>query len=207
MILKAKYNKNEMGISMNHLYPVIGYSKCDKTELTEYCIYDHGFISWITIDYFIVISDSVKNYTKTLNEDSIKYFYYGIDQKLIDNIYLENEQSTDSIFTLETILSDIIYDEMTINDITNSIIESGFKGDAIEFQLKAFFRKASKNDIINLSKMIFNNISDLDSYIMEMLVENLKKHNEFEVECLLTNIYVSPACSEETRIIIDDYLS
>lgn len=76
-------------------------------------------------------------------------------------------------------------------------------------QLKAFFKKASKQDIVNFSNNIYDKVMDINKYllILKIIVDNIKLYKEPEVENLLMEIYMSPSCSKDIINIIDNYWS
>lgn len=74
-------------------------------------------------------------------------------------------------------------------------------------QLKAFFKKASKQDIVIFSSSIINRVMDINKYLLNIIVDNIKLYKEPEVENLLMEIYMTPSCSKEILNTIDNYWS
>lgn len=208
MILKAKRNKEKEGISVNQLYPVIECKDNNQTGLKKFRIYDDcRSLSWKTIDNFSIESDSLENYSKHIEEDTIHYTYNALEEEFFHQFYLENEKSRIAIVKLEKVIIDIISDELSIKDIMISINELGFNNENIEMQLKAFFKKASKQDIVNFSNNTYNKVMDINKYLLKVIVDNIKLYKEPEVGNLLMEIYMSPSCSKDIINIVDNYWS
>ena len=208
MILKSKRNIEKEGISVNQLYPVIECKENIETGIKKFRIYDDCIsLSWKTIDNFSIESDSLESYSKDIYVDTIHYTYNALDNDFFYQFYLENEESRIAIVKLEKVIIDIISDELSIKDIMTSINELGFNNENIEMQLKAFFKKASKQDIVNFSNNISNKVMYITKYLLKIIVDNIKLYKEPEVESLLMEIYMNPSCSKEILNIIDNYWS
>lgn len=67
-----------------------------------------------------------------------------------------------------------------------SINELGFNNENIEIQLKAFFKKASKQDIVNFSNNIFNKVM----YILWLCPHFVSTINFYK--SLIKSFFVSP---------------
>ena len=208
MILKSKRNIEKEGISVNQLYPVIECEENIQTGIMKFRIYDDcRSLSWKTVDNFSVESVLLENYSKYIDADTIHYTYNGLDKELFYQFYLENEDSRIAMTQLEKVMIDIISDELSIKDIMININELGFNNENIEMQLKAFFKKASKQDIVKFSNNMCNKVMDINKYLLEIIVDNIKLYKEPEVENLLMEIYMSASCSKEILNTIDDYWS
>lgn len=110
-------------------------------------------------------------------------------------------------FQLENLLVDIISKEMFIENIENNIKELGFLDERIEIQLKAFFLKAKEDDVIEFASYLYDKVFDINSYVLEVIVSNLKEHKLLEVENLFVEIYMnSSTCNEKTSNCINNYL-
>lgn len=208
MILKSKRNIEKEGISVNKLYPVIECKENIETGIKKFRIYDDcRSLSWKTIDNFSIESDFWENYTKDIDTDTIHYIYNSLNKEFFYQLYLENEESRIAIIKLEKVIIDIISDELSIKDIIININELGFNDENIDIQLKAFFKKASKQDIVNFSNNMYNKVIDINKYLLKVIVDNIMLYKEPEVENLLMEIYMSPSCSKEIQNIIDNYWS
>jgi hypothetical protein len=208
MILKSKRNIEKEGISVNQLYPVVECEENIQTGIMKFRVYDDcRSLSWKTIDNFSTESVLLENYSKDIDADTIHYMYNGLDKEFFYRFYLENEDSRIAIVQLEKVMVDIISDELSIEDIMININELGFNNENIEMQLKAFFKEASKQDIIKFSNSMYNKVMDVNKYLLEVIVDNIKLYKEPEVENLLMEIYMSASCSKEIKNTIDNYWS
>lgn len=205
MILKSKRNIEKEGISVNQLYPVVEYEENIKTGIMKFRIYDDcRSLSWKTIDNFSTKSGLLENYSKDIDADIIHYTYNGLDKEFFYRFYLENEDSKIATLQLEKVIIDIISDELSIEDIMININELGFNNENIDIQLKAFFKEALKQDIIKFSNSMYNRVADINNYLLEVIVDNIKLYKEPEVESLLMEIYMSASCSKEILNTIDN---
>ncbi|NFI03439.1 MULTISPECIES: hypothetical protein [Clostridium] len=208
MILKSKRNIEKEGISVNQLYPVIECKENIQTGIKKFRIYDDcRSLSWKTIDNFSIESVLLENYSKDIDVDTIHYTYNDLDKEFFYQFYLENEDSRIALVQLEKVIIDIISDELSIKDIMININELGLNNENIEMQLKAFFKEASKQDIIKFSNNMYNKVMDVNKYLLEVIVDNIKLYKEPEVENLLMEIYMSGSCSKEILNTIDNYWS
>ena len=208
MILKSKRNMEKEGISVNQLYPVVECEENIQTGIMKFRIYDDcRSLSWKTIDNFSTESVLLENYSKDIYVDTIHYTYNGLDKEFFYRFYLENEDSRIAIVRLEKVMVDIISDELSIKDIMININELGVNNENIEMQLKAFFKEASKQDVIKFSNNMYNKVMDVNKYLLEVIVDNIKLYKEQEVENLLMEIYMSASCSKEILNTIDNYWS
>lgn len=206
MILKSKRNVEQEGVSVNQLYPVVECEENIKTGTMKFRIYDdYRSFSWKTIDNFFMKSDLLENYSKNIDVDTIHYKYNELDKEFFYKFYLENEDSRMAVVQLEKVMVNIISDELSEKDIMININELGFNNENIEMQLKAFFKKASKQDIIKFSNNIYNKVIDVNEYLLEIIVDNIKFYREPEIENLLMEIYMNVPCSKEILNIIDNY--
>lgn len=207
MILKSKKNIEREGISVNQLYPVIEYEKNIQTGIKRYKIYDDcRSLSWKTLENFNVESDILENYTKERNDDIYSYIYIGIKEDFYTSLYLENDESVYVRKELEKKLIDIISSELSIENIMNTIEEIGFENESIDLLLKAFFKKATKQDIINLAICLYDRITEINTYILEIIVKNIRLYKEPDVENLFIEIYMNACCTEEVLNMISNYL-
>lgn len=207
MILKSKKNIEREGISVNQLYPVIEYEKNIQTGIKRYMIYDDcRSLSWKTLENFNVESDILDNYTKKRNDDIYSYIYIGIKEDFYTSLYLENDESVYVRKELEKKLIDIISSELSIENIMNTIEEIGFENESIDLLLKAFFKKATKQDIINLAICLYDRITEINTYILEIIVKNIRLYKEPDVENLFIEIYMNACCTEEVLNTISNYL-
>lgn len=189
MILKSKRNVEQEGVSVNQLYPVVECEENIKTGTMKFRIYDdYRSFSWKTIDNFFMKSDLLENYSKNIDVDTIHYKYNELDKEFFYKFYLENEDSRMAVVQLEKVMVNIISDELSEKDIMININELGFNNENIEMQLKAFFKKASKQDIIKFSNNIYNKVIDVNEYLLEIIVDNIKFYREPEIENLLMEI-------------------
>ncbi|KFX57246.1 hypothetical protein FDC50_16280 [Clostridium botulinum] len=208
MILKSKRNIEKEGISVNQLYPVIECKENIQTGIKKFRIYDDcRSLSWKTINNFSIESVLLENYSKDIDVDTIHYTYNDLDKEFFYQFYLENEDSRIALVQLEKVIIDIISDELSIKDIMININELGLNNENIEMQLKAFFKEASKQDIIKFSNNMYNKVMDVNKYLLEVIVDNIKLYKEPEVENLLMEIYMSGSCSKEILNTIDNYWS
>lgn len=207
MILRSKRNIEREGISVNQLYPVIEYEKNLQSGTERYKIYDDcRSVSWKTLGNFSVESDMLDNYTKKRSGDTDSYSYIGIDEDFYTQLYLENEESRCVREKLEKKLIDILSSELSVENIMNNIEELGLKNENIDMLLIAFFKKATKQDIINLSVNLYDRITEMNSYILEIIVNNMKLYKEPDVENLFVEIYMNASCTEEVLNLINKYL-
>ena len=208
MILKSKRSVEKEGISVNQLYPVIEYRESIKSGRKAFRIYDDSkSLSWKSINNFYMKSDDLNRYSKDTYIDTIHYIYISLDPKLFDEFYFKDEQSKISIIKLEEVAIDILSDELLIEDIIVNINELGFKNENIDTQLKVFFNKASKQEIINFIKNIYDNIMEINEYLLQIIVNNIILYNDPQVENLLVEIYMNSFCSKEVKSTIDKYWS
>ncbi|MBD5136987.1 MAG: hypothetical protein HDT39_13625 [Lachnospiraceae bacterium] len=207
MILRSKRNIEREGISANKLYPVIEYEKNIQSGAERYKIYDDcRSVSWKTLRNFSVESDILDNYTKKRNDDTDSYSYIGIDEDFYTQLYLENEKSGCVREELEKKLIDILSSELSVENIIDNIYELGLKNEGIDMLLFAFFKKATKQDIINLSIYLYERITEMNSYILEIIVNNMKLYKESDVENLFVEIYMNASCTEDVLNLINNYL-
>lgn len=125
----------------------------------------------------------------------------------IEEAEKEPNKKSNAIVQLEKVMVYIISDELSIKDIMININELGFNNENIEMQLKAFFKEASKQDIIKFSNNMYNKVMDVNKCLLEVIVDNIKLYKEPEVENLLMEIYMSASCSKEILNTIDNYWS
>ncbi|BCN32204.1 hypothetical protein [Anaeromicropila herbilytica] len=210
MILKCIKEISREGLSVGRVYPVIGYKIDTVNETTYYQIIDDDrAISWRQSDRFVVLSSKIDNYINSGNEKtSIKYVYKEIaDYDIINGYYSENDSSTEASYKLENILISIMANELSLQELMSNLSNTGFHDENSEMLLKTFFMKANKQDIMNIAEILYNNVFDLDTYIIQLVVKNLVKYKEVIIEDLFIELYMkSTSCDEETLSMIKEYL-
>jgi len=206
MIVKAIKNSDKEAVSINQMYFVIKYEESIKDGRKMFLIFDDcRTLSWIKDDYLSIENDSLNNYEKENCDDMICYSYGKLNNDFFVDFYKENDLSINAITELESIIIDVFAEELSTNVIIENLNELGFHGIYIEYQLKAFFKKANKEDIVLFSDIICNKFSDLDENLYEIIVENIVIYKDTSIDNLLTEIVTSPLCSDKVKEMIFDY--
>lgn len=122
------------------------------------------------------------------------------------DFYVENENSTKAFFKLQETLISILVCELTADEIIQNINEIGYKSDSVDILLKAFFEKATRQEIKEFSDKLYNVVLELDNYILRIIVDNLKFYKEKEIENLFMEMYINLSCSIEITEVISTYL-
>lgn len=210
MILKCKRNVSSEGLSVHRLYPVIAYAIDIDKEMKQYQVVDDcRSLSWKSIDFFEVISDRLDNFKKLNNTGNrTEYIYADLFEKdFFVNYYSENENSIATNRKLEEALISILSKELTSKDLVQNLNMVGYSNDSADLLLKAFFRQANRQDIISFAKNIYNKIEELNSYIVQIIVENLIPYKESDIESLFIQVYMDDLlCNKDTIKMIDGYL-
>lgn len=108
---------------------------------------------------------------------------------------------------MEESLISILSKELTSKDLKQNLNIVGYGNDSADLLLKAFFRQANRQDIILFAKNIYNKIEELNSYIVQIIVENLIPCKESDIESLLMQLYMNDLlCNKDTIKMIDGYL-
>lgn len=76
----------------------------------------------------------------------------------------------------------------------------------MDILLKAFFEKATRQEIKEFSDKLYNVVLELDNNILRIIVDNLKFYKEKEIENLFMEIYINLSCSIEITEVISTYL-
>lgn len=207
MILKSKRNVESEGISVNQLYPVLEYEKSAQSGIVRYKIYDDSkSMSWKTGDNFNIESDILEKYVQRKDSSTYIYRYVGIEENFYIKLNLESEESQCAVQELEKIIINIISDELSIEVIMNNINELGFNSEEIEMQLNAFFRKAKKQEVIQFAIELYDKVTEINSYILSIIIDNMKMYKDNDIENLFIEIYMSTSCNEKELNTINDYL-
>ena len=209
MILKCKRNVNGESLSVHRLYPVIAYEIDNEKEVKKYKVVDDcKSLSWKGIDFFDIISDKLDSYKKLNNSKRIEYICSDLVEKdFFVNYYLENDNSIDANKQLEESLISILSKELTSKDLMQNLNLVGYCDESAILLLKAFFRKSSRQDIITFAKNIYNKSEELNSYIVQIIVESLIPYRESDIENLFIQLYMDDLlCNKETMKMINGYL-
>lgn len=108
---------------------------------------------------------------------------------------------------MEEALISILSKELTSTDLMQNLNMVGYSNDSADLLLKAFFRQANREDIISFAKNIYDKIEELNSYIVQIIVENLIPYKESDIENLFIQVYMDDLlCNKDTIKMIDGYL-
>jgi len=210
MTLKCKRNISSEGLTANRLYPVIAYEiNLDDSIVTYQIVDDSGSLSWPQNDRFEVVSCSKEGYIKVDGSNgSLKYLYEVLsDMSFFVDYYLEDEKSKIANRKLEKALISILSNELTTNELLSHLEVVGYQDENTDLLLKSFFLKANENDIINFANMIYDKISTLKNYIVQIIIERLSNYKTVETENIFMELYLNGSSySEEIRREVDDYL-
>lgn len=196
MIVKSKRNIDNECLSIDKLYPVIAYEKEENRIIRFQILDDDRSLSWKRNEQFYIVSKSLINYCKINYNERNVYVHKDLNYKdfLVD-FYLENEESVIAALKLEEVLISIFTDELTTEEILQNINEIGYKNDCVDLMLKTFFKKATMQEIKEFSDKVYNVVSELDNYVLQIIVDNLKIYKENEIENLFMEIYLNIPCS------------
>lgn len=206
MIIKSIKNSEKEPISINQLYFVIKYKESkNNSEKMFYIFDDCRTLSWIKADCFSIENDSLKNYEKESDDDMLCFTYSEFNDEFFIDFYMENDLSVNAVNKLEKIIIDVMAEELSSEIIMENLDELGFHMTDIEYQLKAFFKIASKDEVIILVNNLYNKFSSMDEYLYDIIVENIVLYKGTEIDNLLSEMIMSPLCSEQTKAKISDY--
>lgn len=208
MIVKCKRNLSNQSIGINTLYPVIAYEQRKESKIAEVQVLDDAeSLSWISDEWLYFVSKSLADYIEINYQGRNIYVHKHLNYNdfLLD-FYMENENSTKAFFKLQEILISILVCELTTDEIIQNISKIGYKSDSVDILLKAFFEKAARQEIKEFSDKLYNVVLELDNYILQIIVDNLKFYKEKEIENLFMKIYISLPCSIEITEVISTYL-
>lgn len=122
----------------------------------------------------------------------------------LERLFLENDLSFNEISRLESIIVDVISEELSAEAILNYLNKLGFHGINVELQLKSFFKIASYENIIIFINSIYNKFFDVDEYLYKIIVESILPYKGEEIDSLLSEIIMSSLCSDEVKQMIFD---
>lgn len=208
MIVKSKRNLSDQSIGINTLYPVIAYEKRKESKIAEVQVLDDArSLSWISDEWLYFVSKSLVDYIEINYQGRNIYVHknFNYSDFLLD-FYMENENSTKAFFKLQETLIYILVCELTTDEIIQNISEIGYKSDSVDILLKAFFEKATRQEIKEFSDKLYNVVLELDNNILRIIVDNLKFYKEKEIENLFMEIYINLSYSIEITEVISTYL-
>jgi len=210
MILQCKRNISSEGLTANRLYPVIAYEiNLDNDIVTYQIVDDSRSLSWSRSDRFKVVNYSKEGYIKIdSNNGSLKYLYKDLsDTSFFVDYYLEDEKSIIANKKLENALISILSNELTTNEVLSHLEVVGYQDENADLLLKSYFLNAKEDDIINFANMLYDKIPMLNNYIVQIIIESLKRYKAVEIENIFMELYLNSSFySEETLKVIDDYL-
>lgn len=210
MILKCTRNICSESLSVHRLYPVIAYEIDADIGAKQYQIVDDcRSLSWISIDFFEIISARLEDYIKLNNNGkNPKYVHKHITGKdFFVNYYSEDEKSLAANNQLIECLISILSRELPVNILMQNLCIVGYGDDSADLLLKAFFLKAKRKDVLSFAKNIYSIIGGMNSYIIHIIVENLFPYKHNKIENLFMKLYLDGLlCNEDTIDMINKYL-
>lgn len=210
MILKCIREATGEGITINRLYPAIGYNIGKNSHSNIYYIFDDvSSLSWRQDNRFILLSSNPNNYIM-INEDEtcFEYVYKELaDKTFLTNFYSEDEKSIKARLELENILISIYVDELTIDELVSYIKETDNRDYNLEYFFKAFFEKADLHEVRNLAEILYGYISIFDANLIQLIVEKLSNYKDVVIENLFMELYLNyPFCNMISKTLIENYL-
>lgn len=207
MILQCTRNIHSESLSVHRLYPVIAYEINVDIGIKQIQIVDDcKSLSWKRIDHFEIISNRLEDYIKL--KDKTKYIYKHLNDKdFLVSYYSENKKSLAANNLLNNSLISIFSSELPVNILMNNLSIVGYGDDSADLLLKAFFLQAERKDVTIFAKNIYNEIDLLNSYLKQIIVENLFSYKDNEVEILFMKLYLNNLlCNKNAIDIISRYL-
>jgi len=210
MILKCTREIPSEGLTVHRLYPVIAYAVDLEGNIASYQVVDdcHS-LSWRQNERFVVVSQCRDEYIKLEENKKLQKYVHKdlIDGDFFIHYYLENEKSIAARAKLEKVFTLILANELTSIELLSSMDVIGHQDENRDLLLKAFFLRANKQDIINFTNDLYDNISEYHSYIVQIIVENLSEYKERAVENLFMQLYLNNSnCEKKAMDIINEYL-
>jgi hypothetical protein len=198
-------------VTANRLYPVIAYDiNLDDDIVTYQIVDDSRSLSKRKNDRFEVISYSKEGYIKVDGDNGfLKYLYKDLsDKDFFVDYYSENEKSILANKKLENTLISILSHELDSNELLSYLEMVGYQDENSELLLRAFFLKAKENDIIRFSTVMYDKISMLNNYLVEIIIRNLSNYKAKEIENIFMELYINnTSYSEKVMERISNYLN
>jgi hypothetical protein len=211
MILKCKRDIRSESLTANRLYPVIAYDVNLNDDTVSYKIMDDSrSLSQRQNDRFEIVSYSKVGYIVVDGDNRFtKYLYKDLtDKDFFVDYYLENEKSIIASEKLENALISILSNELDSNVILNYFKMFSYEDENSEILIKAFFIKANEDEIITLSTMLYDEITMLNNFLVEIIIKNLSRYKAREIESLFMELYInSSSCSKGVMEIVNNYLN
>lgn len=211
MILRCIRDVSSEAVTANRLYPVIAYDiNLDDDIVTYQIVDDSRSLSKRKNDRFEVISYSKEGYIKVDGDNRfLKYLYKDLsDKDFFVDYYSENEKSILANKKLENTLISILSHELDSNELLSYLEMVGYQDENSELLLRAFFLKAKENDIIRFSTVMYDKISMLNNYLVEIIIRNLSNYKAKEIENIFMELYINnTSYSEKVMERISNYLN
>jgi hypothetical protein len=198
-------------LTANRLYPVIAYDiNLDDDIVTCQIVDDSKSLSQRQNDRFEVVSYSKEGYIKVDGDNRfLKYLYKDLsDKEFFLDYYFGNEKSIVANEKLENALISILSNELGSNEILSYLEMVGYQDENADLLIRAFFLKAKENDIITFSTVMYDKITMLNSYLVEIIIKNLSYYKVKEIESIFMELYInSTSYSEGVMVIVSNYLN
>ena len=211
MILRCQRSIAAEAISNNKLYPVIMYELQKITHVRRFLIVDDcRSLSWHCSDRFDIISDKSECYIEECSDEiNFRYTHKELaGEDFFSTYYMEDEKSLLIKLKLEEVLISVLTNEMTAKVLYKNLIIIGFRDDNIDIVLKAFLNNADSFELSEFAEWIYDEVTELDYYIIDVIVEKLSQHKTPEIENLFKEIYMCyQDDTKETLTIISKYLN
>lgn len=210
MILRCQRSIEAEAISNNKLYPVIMYDLQKITHVRRYLIVDDcRSLSWHCSDRFDIISDKSECYIEEGSDEiNIRYIHKELaGEDFFSTYYMEDEKSLIIKLKLEEVLISVLTNEMTAKTLYDNFKIIGFKDDNTDIVLKAFLNNADLFELSEFAERIYDEVAELEGYIIDVIVEKLSQHKAPEIERLFIEISMCyQEDTKETLNIISKYL-
>ena len=101
---------------------------------------------------------------------------------------MEDETSLLIKLKLEEVLISVLANEMTAETLYDYLRIIGFKDDNTDIVLKAFLNNADSFELSEFAERIYDEVAELEGYIIEVIVKKLIQCKTPEVESLFIEI-------------------
>lgn len=205
MILRINQIMKNEAVFAKQIYPVIAY-KVDSKQVAQYLIYDEErSFSWISEEAEIIGGNNSDYYEQILHDEKV-FLQRSFEPSFFTRFYLQGDDFCQIIDFLESNIIKIFLSDFSAEKLANAIILSETDSEQIRFLLKAFFLKATSEDINDFAEKIVKKTNNFCESDVRILIENLSKIKSVAVKNLFEEISTENKYSDATMTSVWSYL-
>lgn len=205
MVIKILREIYQKSVFVNQVYPVIAY-KTNKYNIMEYRIFDETrSFTWISNDVSIIGKTNSDYYERIVNNEKM-YLYKDIDNTFFKRFYLEDDDYEKIVNQLKKYMIEIIASDLSSDEIVDNIVNANKESEQIIIYIKAFFYRATEEDICKFIHMENGKINYYSEEEIENIINNIYYIKNEEVKAFFENLAFNSNYSKKIMDVIYSYL-